>query len=338
MTERKVGIKKEATFGTAQSTVSFYSELSSFNPKIEGENLTRETLSARAPKIVRPGEYSVSIDFEGFSDLERIGHFLYGVSDNYKFTEGSTGQPNTHEFYGGVGRRLPSFTIFAAYDEFMRKYSGVVINNLKFDMKKELITFSGKAIAKTASEITTMPTEPTAPQNFKDTTLAFYEVGVKINNQDLPAPAQNLTIEVDNEIKKDLAFGLGSRFMQIQPPAQSRTVTMELDTAILNDDWNDFIKLAEFGSSSATTPGYSVGEIPVSVTINPMDNSSNELAMTLPAATIEVNYGIKGTDVIDLKFKFTGLQKGTVTLTDNTQVTTDYYVKLKNHMSDISSS
>lgn len=336
MGERKVGLKKEAQFGVAESTVSFYAELSSFNPKIEGENLTRETLSARAPKIMRPGEYSQSIDFEGYADLERLGHFLYGVSGDYIYTAGAAGQPNSHEFYGGNTILLPSFTLFAAFDEFKRQYAGTIINNLKLDMKKELITFSGKGMAKTASEIATLPSEPTPPSGFADTPLAFYETTVKIDDTTLPAPAQNLTIEIDNEIKKDLAFGLGSRFMQIQPPAQSRTVTLELDTAVLNDQWNSIIKKAEFGSSSATSPGYSIGEVSAEVTIIPMDNSGNQMTIKMPAATLEVDYGIKGTDVIDLKFKMTGLQKGTVTNVGGGTITTDFYVLLKNHMTDIS--
>ncbi len=337
MAERKVGLKKEASFGVGESTVSFYAELSSFNPKIEGENLTRETLSARAPKIVRPGEYSQSLDFEGFADLERLGHFLYGVFGDYAYTVGESGQPNIHEFWGGNTRLLPSFTFFAAFDEFKRKYAGTIINNLKIDMKKELITFTGKGIAKSASEVTTLPPEPSKPTGFKDTPLAFYETTVKIDGSDLPAPTQNLTIEVENEIKKDLAFGLGSRFMQIQPPAQSRTVTLELDTAVLNDQWNSIIKKAEFGDATATSPGYTVDEVSAEVTVNPLDDSGNELTIKMPSATLEVDYGIKGTDVIDLKFKMTGLQKGEITLQNNTTVETDCYVKLKNHMSNLNS-
>ena len=51
-------MEKEASFGVAQSTVSYYAELSSFNPKIEGRTLYVRHCSARAPKIVRPGQYS----------------------------------------------------------------------------------------------------------------------------------------------------------------------------------------------------------------------------------------------------------------------------------------
>lgn len=338
MAERKVGLKKEASFGVGESTVSFYAELSSFNPKIEGENLTRETLSARAPKIVRPGEYSQSLDFEGFTDLERLGHFLYGVFGDYAYTAGGSGEPNIHEFWGGNTRLLPSFTFFAAFDEFKRKYAGTIINNLKLDMKKELITFTGKAVAKTASEVSSLPSEPQLPTGFRDTPLAFYETTVKIDGATLPAPAQNLTLEIENEIKKDLAFGLGSRFMQIQPPAQSRTVTLELDTAVLNDQWNNIIKKAEFGSESATSPGYVVGEVAAEINVNPLDDSGNELVVKMPSATLEVDYGIKGTDVIDLKFKMTGLQKGNITKQGGGTVETDCYMELKNHMTDISQS
>ena len=336
MGERKVGLKKEASFGVAQSTVSYYAELSSFNPKIEGENLVRETLSARAPKIVRPGQYSQSIDFEGYTDLERIGHLLYGCLGEYIYTEGTGDQPNTHEIYGGNTRLLPSFTMFAGYDEFNRKYAGTIISNVKLDMKKEMITFSGKAVAKTSEDITSLPSEPSLPTGFVDTPLAFYEATVKIDDAVLPAPAQNLTVEIENEIKTDLAFGLGSRFMQIQPPAQSRTVTLELDTAILNDQWNSIIKKAEFGSSSATSPGYSVGEVSAEVTLTPMDNSGNEMTIKMPSATLEVDYGIKGTDVIDLKFSMSGLQKGTVTNVGGDTLTTDIYILLKNHMTNLS--
>lgn len=338
MVERKVGLKKETQFGVAQTAVDFYVELSSFNPKIEGENLVRETLSARAPKIMRPGEYSQSLDFEGYTDLERIGHFLYATLGGYAFTAGSEGNPNTHEFYGNNSRLLPPFTFFAAFDEFKRAYAGTIINSLKLDMKKELITFSGKGVAKTASELTSLPTGGDLPTGAKDTPLAFYEVSVKLNGVDLPAPAQNLTVEIENEVKKDLAFGLGDRFMQRQPPVQSRTVTLELDTAILDNQWNSLIKQAEFGSSSATSPGYELGVIPAEVTISPRDGSGNSMVLQMPAATLEVDYGIKGTDTIDLKFKLAGLQKEKVTLQSGQQVETDLYVKLLNHMPNLSPS
>ena len=49
-----------------------------------------------------------------------------------------------------------------------------------------------------------------------------------------------------------------------------------------------------------------------------------------------MDYGIKGTDVIDLKFSMSGLQKGTVTKVGGGTLTTDIYILLKNHMTNLS--
>ncbi|MCE7699538.1 MAG: carboxypeptidase regulatory-like domain-containing protein, partial [Methanobacterium paludis] len=111
MANRVLGLKEEATYGTASDTVpDWHQEVSKAKASPNSEPLTYSG-GSRSIKKAKAGVMKPEASYDMKCDLKRIGHYLKAFLGNYKFTAGGASL-NTHEFWGGENASLPSFTLW----------------------------------------------------------------------------------------------------------------------------------------------------------------------------------------------------------------------------------
>jgi hypothetical protein len=210
---RYVGFKEEASFGTEASVPMAFDMTDGISTMAldapDDPNIAVPTLN-RFQKRHVPGFYSPDGSMEHTIDINTIGWFLKWLLGGYKFTAGSEGGLNTHEFYSTQSMVLPSFTTRTGKDTFEHVMLGCVLNNMELTIDKDLATAKTDIIAqkdKKAALRTTL--------NELDDTIypiAFYNVNTTIGGTSVSQDVLSWKWTYKNGIKAEDGLGQGSRF------------------------------------------------------------------------------------------------------------------------------
>lgn len=349
---RIFGLKEETTYGVKPSSIQdngegydFHRRLSDGEFKLNDEPV-KYSGGSRMVQGARPGAVKPTGSTEGKCDLKRVGYYLKAFFDQYKYTNGSDDELNTHEFWGGESNDLKSFTGVATFDYFEKVITGLMLDELSFDVSTEYLTQKENWVYQ--NETMNPINEDT--YEFRDIEgaipLMFYDIDLELNDTAMNNVIfKSFKFEGKNNINQDGTIGLGSRFPQRKASAQAREIDLEVGSNL--DKGSDFIKLlkgAEYGSETATTPtGCLIYKVPLKVTVKTCEDDYTEsLVMYFPKSTVNVEYSAKESDEIEVTFKLAALGTGSLTnfkefKTSNPlpNVKTDCYCVLKNDVNKI---
>jgi hypothetical protein len=346
--QRVVGLIEETNYGVVPTSGSpavdsgpdFHMEIEDSSIKIEGDPLKLPT-GSRGTKIVRPGTYLPSPEHSGVVDLKQIGHYLKGVLGDYEYTAGTPGSPGTaniHEFWGGEKRKLPSFTLYGHFDEFIKRCQGTIIQSISMEVSNEFLKFTAKCVSQKDTMIKEMPAAAELKTIEGIVPLAFYDVALEFDGEVPPGIVSSLKWEVSNDIKTDDAFGIGnSRFMLIKPTAGARTNTLEMEVS-LEPETVKYIEMFEYGEEGASAPSNcKIAKVPIKITLASIcDNPLEKLTIYFPDCMSTVEYSASGSDAIKMKLAPEALKTTNVELEDGvTEVQADVYCKLENLIPEI---
>ena len=144
MVDRGFGIEVEDTYGESVAKSDFapdwWSDADSVSFKLNDKPVTKRG-SSRMNKRARAGVLKPSGTTKADADLEKLAWYFYGFLDNYVYTAGGTGvDVNTHEFYGGEGKTLPSFRGIAVYDMLKKYIYGMLMDSLKLEASDDSVS------------------------------------------------------------------------------------------------------------------------------------------------------------------------------------------------------
>ena len=342
---RGFGIEVEKRYGSLNSggteiaTSSFdpdwWNHAESVDFKLNDEPVTRSG-SSRMNKRARAGIMKPTGSTTADADLQQLAWYFYGFLDNYVFTLGTNSGPNTHEYYGGEGKELPSFRGIAMYDMLKKYLRGMLIDELKLDVSNENMTVGAEWIYKTESaainESFTEPDELTNEQIF----IMFYDVSLKLNNAALDGVSTAFSFDGKNNHDVDGTIGLGSRYPQKRAQAGKRENNISITTTLTSDTARSILN-AEYGEANATSPSScKLLQLPLEVNVAHCENANISLKILFPKCNVRVEYNYSGVDAIEATLTLDTLGSGTVELADGTtEVETDMYVKIVNNQEKI---
>ena len=269
-------------------------------------------------------------------DLETIGHFLRAFLDQYEYTEGTNGF-NTHEFWGGENRELPSWLLEAVYDNFAKIIKGALCDGLKLEVSDEKMNASLDWIYKTEKS------EMIDPDTFEKLVLEcvipvmFYDIVVSFNNMTVAESGvyKSFSFEGKNNHNVDSTIGLGSRHPQTRALAQLRENSLSLTTTLTQQTVRSILD-GEYGEVNAMSPSEcKILAVPLELNIALCEDPNRTLQIIFPKNIINVEYEWDGTDDIEATINMTPLGTGTVEKLDGTEVKTDMYCKLVNTRPEI---
>ena len=343
--DRGYGIELEGSYGSPDvATSSFdpdwWSHADEVDFKLNDEPVTRSG-SSRMNKRARAGIMKPTGSTSADADLQTLAWYFRGFLDNYVYTEGDTpetghNQVNTHEFYGGEGKELPSFRGIAMYDMLKKYLRGMLIDELKLDVSNESLTVGAEWIYKTESaainEAFTEPDELTNEQIF----IMFYDVSLKLNNAALDGISTAFSFSGKNNHDVDKSIGLGSRYPQKRALAGKRENEISITTTLTSDTARSILN-AEYGEVNATSPSScKLLQLPLEVNIAHCEDSDLSCKILFPKCNVRVEYSMSGADVVEATLNLDTLGSDTVTLDDGTtEVETDMYIKLVNNQEEI---
>ena len=337
---RGFGIEVEGSYAnTSIATSSFdpnwWNHADSVDFKLNDTPVTRSG-SSRMNKRARAGIMKPTGSTSADADLQQLAWYFYGFLDNYVYTAGDTDEPNTHEFYGGEGKELPSFRGIAMFDMLKKYIYGMLIDELKLEVSSENMTVGAEWIYATEkaaiNEAFTEPDELTNEQIF----IMFYDVSLKLNNAALDGVSTAFTFEGKNNHNVDGTIGLGSRYPQKRALAGKRENSLTITTTLTSDTARSILN-AEYGEVNATSPSScKLLQLPLEVNIAHCEDSDISCKILFPKCTVRVEYSMSGVDAIEATLSLDTLGSGTVTLADtSTTVETDMYVCLVNNQEKI---
>ena len=340
MVNRGFGIEVEGSYGdTSIVTSSFdpdwWNHADSVDFKLNDEPVTRSG-SSRMNKRARAGIMKPTGSTEADADLQQLAWYFYGFLDNYVYTEGDSDGPNTHEYYGGEGKELPSFRGIAMFDMLKKYIYGMLVDELKLEVSNENMTVGAEWIYKTEkaaiNEAFTEPDELTDEQIF----IMFYDVSLKLNNTALDGVSTAFSFEGKNNHDVDSTIGLGSRYPQKRALAGKRENTISVTTTLTSDTARAILN-AEYGEVNALSPSScKLLQLPLEVNINHCENTDLSCKILFPKCNIRVEYSMSGVDSIEATLTLDTLGSATVTLEDETtEVETDMYICLVNNQEEI---
>ena len=338
--DRGFGIEVEGDYAdTSITTASFdpdwWNHAESVDFKLNDEPVTRSG-SSRMNKRARAGIMKPTGSTEADADLQQLAWYFYGYLDNYVYTAGETDEPNTHEFYGGEGKELPSFRGIAMFDMLKKYIYGMLEDELKLEVSNENMTVGAEWIYKTEkaaiNEAFTEPDELTDEQIF----IMFYDVSLKLNNTALDGVSTAFSFEGKNNHDVDGTIGLGSRYPQKRAQAGKRENTISITTTLTSDTARSILN-AEYGEVNALSPSScKLLQLPLEVNVNHCENTDLSCKILFPKCNIRVEYSMSGVDSIEATLTLDTLGSATVTLDDSTtEVETDMYIKLVNNQEEI---
>lgn len=340
MVDRGFGIEIEGTYGdTTVSKASFepdwWSEADSVDFKLNDDAVTKSGVS-RMNKKARAGVMKPTGSTKADADLQRLGWYFLGFLDNYVYTAGaSSSSPNTHEFYGGEGKELPSFRGIAVFDMLKKYIYGMLIDEMKLECSDDSLTVESSYIYKTekAGIIGSSGETFTRPDDLSnDYFIMFYDISLKLNNSAIDGVSTSLSFDGKNNHNVDSTIGFGSRAPQVRAPAGKREIDLELKTTLTSDTVRSILN-AEYGEVNALEPSScKILQIPLEVNIELCENTNISCKLLFPKCTVKAEYDMSGSDNIEVTMKLATLGTGEVTLLDGTtKVNTDMYVKLINN-------
>ena len=343
MVDRGFGIQIEESYGESVAKSAFepdwWSEAETVDFKLNDEPVTKSG-SSRMNKRARAGVSKPTGTTNAEADLQRLGHYFYGFLDNYVYTAGATSSaPNTHEFYGGEGKELPSFRGLAVFDMLKKYIYGMLEDGLKLECSDDSLTVESSWIYKTekagiigsAGETFERPDELD-----NDYFIMFYDIALKLNNSALDGVSTAFTFEGKNNHNVDSTIGFGSRHPQKRAVAGKREIDLSLTTTLTSETVRSILN-AEYGEVGALEPSScKILQVPLEVDVALCENANISCKILFPKCTVKAEYDMSGSDNIEVTMKLATLGSGSVTLKDGTtSVTTDMYVKLVNNQPEL---
>lgn len=346
MADRGFGLELEGTYG--DTTV----DKSSFDPdwwnqaedvdfNLGDEPVTRSG-SSRMNKRARAGIMKPTGSTTADADLQQLAWYFRGFLDNYKYTNNGSATDQTvhlHEFWGGEGKELPSFRGIAVYDMLKKYLYGLLEDQLKLEVSNEGMSVGAEWIYKTEKagiigvdgETFTVPDELTNEQIF----IMFYDVSLKLNDNPLNGVSTAFSFEGSNNHNVDGTIGLGSRYPQRRALAGKRENKLSITTTLTSETVRSILD-AQYGEVNALEPSScKLLQVPLEVNITHCENSALKCKIVFPKCTLRVEYSLSGIDDVEVTMSLDTLGTGTVALANQTQVTTDMYVRLNNNQTQI---
>ena len=342
MVDRGYGIEIEDTYGDTTVTKSnfapeWWSEAESVDFKLNDEPVTKSG-GSRMNKRARAGVIKPTGSTKAEADLQRLTYYFYGFLDNYVYTAGTSNAPNIHEFYGGEGKELPSFRGIAVFDMLKKYIYGMLEDGLKLECSDDSLSVEADWLYKTekAGIIGQSGETFTRPDDLDDDLfIMFYDISLKLNNAALDGVSTSFSFDGKNNHDVDSTIGFGSRAPQVRALAGKREIDLELKTTLTSDTVRSILN-AEYGEVNALEPSAcKILQVPLEVNIALCEISGVACKIVFPKCTIRAEYDMSGSDNIEVTMNLATLGSGTVTLADDSEITTDMYVKLTNGLDEL---
>ena len=341
MVDRGFGIELEASYADPVDKSAFdpdwWNQAESLEFKLNDEPVTKSG-SSRMNKRARAGIMKPTGSTTADADLQQLTWYFRGLLDNYKYTEGET--VNTHEFWGGETKALPSFRGIYVADMLKKYLYGMLVDTFKLSVSNDSMTAEAGWIYSTekagiigiGGETFTEPDDLTNEQIF----IMFYDVSLRLDNKPLDGVSTALDIETNNNHNVDSTVGLGSRAPQKRAQAGKRENSLSVTTTLTEDTVRSILN-AEYGEVNALEPtACKLLQLPLEITIAHCEDSDLECKILFPKCTVRVEYNISGVDAIEATLTLDTLGTGTATLADGTtEVSTDMYIKLINNQDEL---
>lgn len=333
MIMRVVGIKEESSFGVPAPAPDFHQEVDNSKAPLGSDPFTSSG-GSRMKKRARAAALKPTTTIKAGVDLKRIGHYLKAFLGNYKFTSGSSGNPNKHEFWGGEQNNLPSFTLWETYDYFEKTVIGAVLDNLKLECSDENMTGESEFKYKTETSHKLYDIDDYEATFLEDDwEVMFYDIVCTFGPDEIPGLVSSLSFDGKNNLS-DKVIGFGSRLPQRKPLAQDRDIELSL-VSTLEEESVELIQKAEYGEEGHTPSSCKLFKIPFKIVINICENTDDKLTILFPECTFVAEYESSGSDEIEVNFKLVAMGTGTAEMLDGTEIVTDMYALLENDMSQI---
>ena len=347
MVDRGFGIEVEGEYGDLTITKSqfdpnWWNQAESIDFKLNDEPVTRSG-GSRMNKKARAGVMKPTGSTTADADLQQLAWYFYGFLDNYIYTAGaSSSLPNTHEFYGGEGKELPSFRGIAVFDMLKKYLYGMLIDQLKLDVSSDVLSVGAEWIYKTekagiigqSGETFTEPDALTNEQIF----VMFYDIALKLNGSALDGVSTAFSYTGNNNHDVDGTIGLGSRYPQKRALAGKRENELSITTTLTSDTVRSILD-AQYGEVNALEPSScKLLQVPLEINVAHCENQNITMKILFPKCNVRVEYNLSGADAIEATLSLDTLGTGTATLKSGSEVTTDMYVKIVNQQEKIETS
>ena len=345
--DRGFGLELESTYGDTTVSKSnfdpnFWNQADDVDFKLNDEPITRSG-GSRMNKRARAGIMKPDGSTTADADLQQLTWYFRGFLDNYVCTEGATpatGHTQTyiHEFYGGEGKELPSFRGIAVFDMLKKYIYGMLEDGLKLECSDDSLSVEADWLYKTekAGIIGQSGETFTRPDDLDDDLfIMFYDISLKLNNAALDGVSTSFSFDGKNNHDVDSTIGFGSRAPQVRALAGKREIDLELKTTLTSDTVRSILN-AEYGEVNALEPSAcKILQVPLEVNIALCEISGVACKIVFPKCTIRAEYDMSGSDNIEVTMNLATLGSGTVTLADDSEITTDMYVKLTNELDEL---
>lgn len=347
MVLRVLGLKPEASYGKLEGEDETSFDIADVDPvfhrrmtdgsfKLNDEAVTYSD-GSRMVQGGRPGVIKPSGSSAGKCDLKRIGYFLRGFFDQYKYTATGTNVPtgyHIHEFWGGENQYLQSFHGWATFDIFQKHLIGLLLDSFKLEVSDDYLAQSEEWIYKDEFQDENFDSNDYDIIDMAGAVpLMAYDIKIQLNNEDVGTHLYtSFSMEGKNNHNQDGTIGLGSRKPQRQAAAQAREIIVSL-ASYLNESTIDLIKAAEYGAVNINSPSScQLIQVPLKVIIEicPEYDSTlhDRLEIFFPSCTLNVEYSMSESEEIETTFNLTALGTGNATRVNNETVKTDCYCRL----------
>ena len=298
---RYAGFAEETTFNqTPSPAAAFYVDQTSASVNAPKESeLIYEGGLGRAPRLHRPGFYSVSGDVEYAFDIRTIGWVLKWALGGYEYVG------DKHEIWGNNNNILPSFCTRLGKDVFEHIFSGCSLDGLSLEVADEYANAKLSIVGAKDSKGTIAERSAVEALIADEYPLVFHEVTIKKSNTDISTKVSEISLEIKNNVKAETGQSLGSRFPR-RLIAAEQEVTLSI-TPYYDD--TSFLELI-WGGASAPAVG---GSTEVSISLHFDAGTDGSMDITLPrwlATTAEISP--KGAGLVEQKVEGTALA-GTIT-------------------------
>lgn len=336
---RVFGLKMEDKYGDnvdwEDYVPDYHQEVDSADFKLNDDPVLNGG-GSRMYKSGRAGVMKPTGSTEGKVDLKRIGHYFRALLDNYVFTEGNGENMNVHEFYGGEGTELPSFSAVQTFDLFQKQIVGLMLDTLKLEVSDEYLTFGADWIYANESSSKIDANDYDRLEMEGDIPLMFYDVKARLNNaEENKAIQSSFDVEIKNNFDVDKTIGLGSRHPQRKANAQRREIDLSLVTT-LDSETLDTILAGEYGEVGALEPSKcKIMKVPLELDVAICEDTKRKMTILFPECILSVEYDLSDADAIETTINLSAMGTGKATLKDGKEITTDIYIRLENDMSEI---